>query len=318
MKLAVIGVIQQIELIDGADRIRKATVVCGDAGKWIGVVGLNHYVGELVTVFLQDALLPASNERWEFMERHHWRVRMARFKGVPSECVIIPGAPEMPPGTDLSEALGVTKYSKPLPANMAGDAVGNFPAFIPKTDEPNFQTVPELVERMAIDSWVATLKCDGTSCTVWKDDAGELHVASRNLELREFSATGAGNSYWRAARKYDWNGLPWGCALQFEVVGPGIQGNPLGLTDIEGRAFTLYDYEQHRKLGQVTLDAIAALIGMPQAPVLLMDDGSFHSADQLRKLAEVKYPNGKPGEGIVLRSLSHEWSFKVLNLLYKN
>jgi len=43
-----------------------------------------------------------------------------------------------------------------------------------------------------------------------------------------------------------------------------------------------------------------------------------HSADQLRKLAEVKYPNGKPGEGIVLRSLSHEWSFKVLNLLYKN
>lgn len=315
-KLAVVGKLISIEPIAGADRIKKATVVCGDAGKWIGVVGLNHQVGELVTVFLQDAVLPPDNERWEFMEKHHWRVRMCRFKGVPSECVIIPGAPEMPPGTDLTSTLGVTKFYKPLPASMSGEALGNFPGFIPKTDEPNFQTVPEMVERMAAEPWVATIKCDGTSCTAWNDPDGNLHVASRNLELREFTKTGAGNSYWRAARKYDMSKIPAGCALQFEVVGPGIQGNPMGLQDVDGFAFTIYDYEENVRLGFGALQGIAACVGMPLVPTLVFGAGAMDS-DQLRKLAEVKYINGKPGEGIVIRDMEHEWSFKVLNLLYK-
>lgn len=316
MKLAVIGKLISIEPIAGADRIKKAAVVCGDAGKWIGAVGLNHQVGELVTVFLQDAVLPP-NERWAFMEKHHWRVRMCRFKGVPSECVIIQGAPEMPPGTDLTSALGVTKFYKPLPASMSGEVAGNFPSFIPKTDEPNFQTVPEMVERMGTEPWVATIKCDGTSCTVWNDSNRNLHVASRNLELREFTKTGAGNSYWRAARKYDMSKIPAGCALQFEVVGPGIQGNPMGLADVEGRAFTLYSYEHHERFDfEMFRHVCEKDIGIPIAPLLMFSTGQLDS-EQLRKLAEVKYANGKPGEGVVVRDMGHNWSFKVLNLLYK-
>jgi RNA ligase (TIGR02306 family) len=317
MKLAVIGKIVMLEAIPGADRIKAATVVCGDAGRWAGVVGLDHHIGELVTVFLQDAILPP-NERWSFMEKHHWRVRMSRFKGCPSECVIIKGAPDMPIGTDLTEALGVTKHHKPLPASMTGEAVGNFPDFIPKTDEPNFQTVPELVERMAEESWVATLKCDGSSCTVWNDEDGNMHVASRNLELREFNAKGAGNSYWRVARKYDMSKIPKGCALQFEVVGPGIQGNPLGLDDVEGRAFTLYHYENRERFGFEVFRLICeGDIGIPIAPAIITGEGPFADSDALRRLAEVMYPNGKPGEGIVIRNLAHTWSFKVINLLYR-
>jgi len=315
-KVAVIGKIVMIEAIKDADRIKLATVVCGDAGRWTGVVGLDHHIGELVTVFLQDAVLP-ENERWAFMSKHKWRVRMARFKGCASECVIVKGAPCAFVGYDLAEELGVTKYSKPLPESMTGEAVGNFPSFIPKTDEPNFQTVPELVERMAEEPWVATMKCDGSSCTAWVDDEGELHVASRNLELREFNKAGAGNSYWRVARKYNWDGLPKGCALQFEVVGPGIQGNPMGLTDVDGRAFTLYDYTKQRKLPQTALDTVAMLIGMPTAPVVALGEESM-DADALRKMAEVKYPNGKHGEGVVIRGTDGGWSFKVLNLNYKN
>ncbi len=315
-KIAVIGMIINIKDIKDADRIKLATVVCGDAGKWTGVVGLDHYLGEFVTVFLQDALLPP-DDRWAFMEKHKWRVRMARFRGCPSECVIVKGAPDMPVGTDLAEPLGVSKYFKPLPESMSGDAVGNFPSFIPKTDEPNFQTVPELVERMAVDPWVATMKCDGSSATAWVDAEGELHVASRNLELREFNKSGAGNSYWRVARKYNWDGLPKGCALQFEVVGPGIQSNPMGLNDIDGRAFTLYDYVKQRKLPQTALDTVSRLIGMPNAPVIALGDEAMN-ADSLRKMAEIKYPNGKPGEGIVIRATDGSWSMKVINLLYKD
>jgi len=43
-----------------------------------------------------------------------------------------------------------------------------------------------------------------------------------------------------------------------------------------------------------------------------------HAAEELRKLAEIRYPNGKPGEGIVIRAMDSSWSFKAINLLYKD
>lgn len=314
--LAVVGRIIETCPIEGADFIQQCRVDCGTAGIWTGVAGKALACDELVTVFLQDALL-MPNPRWAFMAKHHWRVRMARFKGVPSECVIIPGAPNMPPGTDLAEALGVTKYEKPIPANMAGDAAGAFPSFIPKTDEPNFQTVPHMTARLADGAWYAAEKADGASCTVWNDEAG-MHVCSRNWELREFSASGASNVYWRAARKYGMERIPPGLALQFEVVGPGIQGNPMGLAALEVRVFSLYSITEHRYLSVGQLDDVCALLQAPPARKLINAKGGEYSDEALRKLAEIKYPNGKHGEGIVIRCLEAEWSFKVLNLLYKD
>lgn len=317
MKLAVIGKIIETIAINGADRIHQAIVVCGDSGKWSGVVGKEIQKGDLVTVFLQDAVL-SPNPRWAFMERHQWRVRMARFKGVPSECVIIPGAPDVPVGTDMSKELGVTKYSKPIPDGMAGDAVGAFPSFIPKTDEPNFQAAADRVSELEGRPWQARLKCDGSSCTVWRNESG-LHVASRNWELREFTATGAENVYWRAARLYKFDKLPDGIALQFEVVGPGIQGNPMGLSKIEGRAFTAYDYKNHQRCTWGHLAQIADDVGIPESPVVF-NGGYFDlSKDQMRDMAaKTKYPNGKPAEGIVIRSYDQSISFKVISLIYKD
>lgn len=317
MKLAVIGQIAETQPIPGADRIHLASVVCGDAGRWSGVVGKDIGAGDRVTVFLQDAVLPDNDPRWSFMERHKWRVCMARFKGVPSECVIIPGAPDLAIGTDLAESLGVTKHEKPVPAAIAGDVRGNFPSFIPKTDEDNFQRVPHLVERLATDPWYATEKADGTSCTVWNDEDG-MHVCSRNLELKEFSASGAGNVYWRAARKYELDRLPRGLVLQFEVVGPGIQANPLGLADLEVRAFTLHDIERRQRCPAALLWAQCAELDIPLSTMVKVCARPERlTADQLRALAEIRYPNGQPGEGIVIRAFDSSWSFKVINLLYK-
>lgn len=316
--LAVVGKITEVRAIDGADFIQAASVDCGAAGRWSGVVGKDVQAGDGVTVFLQDAILPPS-DRWAFMEKHKWRVRMARFKGVPSECLIVKGAPDdADPGTDLAESLGVTKYEKPIPAGMQGDAIGAFPSHIPKTDEPNFQSVPELVERMRADPWYATEKADGTSCTAWVDDGG-LHVCSRNWELREFTSSGASNVYWRAARKYGLDRLPHGVALQFEVVGPGVQGNPMGLPDLEARAFTLRDTVNHRYMPWSALVATTDALGIPTARFIgngWQTDG--RTDDELRKMAEIKYANGKHGEGIVIRALDSSWSFKVINLLYKD
>ena len=313
--LAVVGKITEVRAIDGADFIQAASVDCGAAGRWSGVVGKDVQAGDGVTVFLQDAILPPS-DRWSFMEKHKWRVRMARFKGVPSECLIVKGAPDMPPGTDMAEALGVTKYEKPIPAGMQGDAIGAFPGHIPKTDEPNFQSVPELVERMRAEPWYATEKADGTSCTAYVDDAG-LHVCSRNWELKEFTASGGKNVYWSAARKYGLDRLPQGVALQFEVVGPGVQGNPMGLAELEARAFTLRDTRNHCYLPWSALVALTDALYMPTARFVSNGQAGM-TDDELRKLAEIKYPNGKHGEGIVIRALDSSWSFKVINLRYQD
>jgi len=313
--LAVIGKIIETAPIEGADRIQQAIVVCGASGKWTGVVGKDIAVGDTVTAFLQDAILPP-DPSWAFMEKHHWRVRMARFKGVPSECVIIPGAPDMPPGTDLTEVLGVTKYEKPIPSSMSGDAVGAFPSFIPKTDEPNFQTVDNWSALLTTGNWYATEKADGTSCTAWVDDVG-LHVCSRNWELREFTASGASNAYWQTARKYGLDRLPRGMALQFEVVGPGIQGNRMGLSSLEARAFSLYSTECHRYEPVAELMFACGELGIPMATALPIEPREY-TADELRSLAEIRYANGKHGEGIVIRANNSSWSFKVINLLYKD
>lgn len=326
MKLAVIGKITDVQPIPGADFIRQATVVCGDAGTWQGVVGLDILKGDRVIVFLQDAILPP-DPRWDFMSKHKYRVRMSRFKGVPSEVVIVPAKDpnddmkyDCHIGTDLTAELGVTKYSKPLPVEMAGVAHGNFPSYIPKTDEENFQRVRDPLGLIHSSEWIATLKCDGSSATAWNDDTtGALRVASRNLELEEFTPTGASNAYWTVARKYDMSQIPQGTALQFEVVGPGIQGNPMGLDELEGRAFTLYDYVNHKPCSYALLTLAAANIGIPLArPVACNTAGCILTIDDLRAMSDVKYPNGKPGEGVVIRSVDSSWSFKVLNLAYRD
>lgn len=312
MKLAVIGKIISVESIANADRIKLATVVCGDAGKWSGVVGLDFNEGDLVTVFLQDAIL-VPDARWAFMERHKWRVRMARFKGVPSECVIVPLTHAGEIGGDLTQALGVTKYEKPIPPSIQGLARGNFPSFIPKTDEPNFQTVPKYVENMKTQAWYATEKADGTSCTVWVDDEG-LHVCSRNLELKDGE-----NVYWRMARKYDLARLPVELALQFEIIGPSIQSNPHGLAEPEIRVFSLYDIVGRQYRSYAHLVSLSKDLDFPLASLLATsEDVMLSTAEDLRKFAEVEYANGRHGEGVVIRASDSSWSFKVINLNYRD
>lgn len=322
--VAVIGYVANLDAIPGADRIRLATVYCGDEGVWKGVVTLDVQADDKVLALLQDALLPES-ERWAFMSRHKWRVRMARFKGCPSECVILPlDSAEKEVweiGQDVGDQLGITKYSKPVPAEMAGQAKDNFPSFIPKTDEPNFQRMRDREALMAGVEWYATEKADGTSCTAFMKD-GELRVCSRNWELED-----GDNLYWNAARKYELSRIPEGVALQFEIVGPSIQGNPLGLAETEIRVFTGHVFGDAMGLPlecqpgeRMPYDQLVDLcfdMQIPMARLVATGRGPLTS-DELQKLAEITYPNGRPGEGVVVRGLNNEFSMKAISLLYKD
>lgn len=312
--LAVVGKIVKVDPIEKADRLESATVVCGHAGKWMGVVPKGDFsIGDLCNVFLQDAVLPGGREEWSFMEKRHWRVSMAKFRGAPSECLILKTIIPGEVGDDIAEILGVAKYEKPEPVTLGGDAAGDFPWFIQKTDEPNFQTVPEMVAELVGKQSYATVKYDGTSCTAYRH-LGKFGVCSRNLERKE-----GNNTYWEMARKYNLESIGDDLALQFEIVGPGIQGNPLGLKKTEIRVFSLWNCTDRHFCNLLSLMAQCVIMKLPMVEVIKQwDSFPSYTDDELRGLAEGFYPNGKPREGIVIRESrgGRPISFKVINLDY--
>ena len=323
-KVAYIGRVQSVNAIPDADRIESLEVVCGLGGKWRGTAVKGSFSeGDVCEVYLQDALLPP-NERYGFMEKHHWRVRMMRLRGVPSECLIMPVTEitdGLAVGTDIADMYGITKYEKPVPAQIAGDIAGNFPSFIPKTDEPNFQTAPHLVEALVGNEYYITVKADGSSGTAYWHE-GSLHCCSRNWELKDNPSTAA----WILARKYNLHRLSeiQQYAIQFEIVGPRIQGNAMGLDDIDMRVFNVYDIEEQEYAGWEDVISVCQFLGVPTVNVT--QSGYYfpaYSEDDLRKLAEVRYENGAHAEGIVVRPTEsmringERVSFKVINLLYR-
>jgi hypothetical protein len=175
--LVYIGKIIDLNPIEGADFIVSATVVCGEGGKWKGVCKKADFsLGDLCNVFLPDSLIPES-EGMAFMKNSNWRVKMRRFKGSPSEVLIMPNnvyGETCFVGRDITAENGVTKYHKPIPAHLQGIAKGPFPDFIPKTDEPNYQSDPYLVDRLVGKPYYITEKCDGSSTTAfrWKSTFG--------------------------------------------------------------------------------------------------------------------------------------------------
>lgn len=317
--LAYTGQIIALEEIPDADFIVCATVVCGRGGKWKGIVRKAEVdLGLLVTVYLPDALIPPSDDM-KFMEANNWRVRMRRFRGAPSEVLIVPlkiaGGFV---GLDCTDMLGVTKYHKPVPANLQGKAKGEFPGFIPKTDEPNYQNSEgqEGIEKLAGKPFFITEKADGSSTTAFKYK-GQFGLCSRNWELEKDEE----NGYWKVAIQHQLEErLPEGYAIQWETCGPKIQSNPMGFTDITGLAFSVYDIQNKKHLVFHEFINFCTQLKFPM--VKFVKSGESFSTENLDILGEGTYTNGRQREGVVVRSKANELghkpiSFKVINLNYE-
>ena len=324
--LAYIGKIVDINSIDGADFIVSATVVCGEGGKWIGSVKKDGFkVGDLAEVYLQDSILPEI-ERFEFLKNSNFRIRMRKFKGVPSECLIMPVDSDCVScnvGDNIAEMKNIKKYVKELPANLSGVAIGLFPkVLMPKTDEPNFQTVEHMVESLKGQRYYSTVKADGSSGTIYRD--GEhFGCCSRNLELKKNDRT----AIWKIAEKYDLeNVLPDGFAIQFEICGPGIQKNRLALKEIDGLIFNVWNIKERKYLDAVDAFKFAEMLKMSTVEVEVWDEVFDVTDDsELRKMAEGKYKSsGRTREGLVFRPMKEQFKnrertrFKVINLMYKD
>ena len=316
--LVYVGKITDLRPIQGADFIVAATVVCGAGGKWNGVVRKADFeVNSTCIVYLPDSLLPATEEN-AFMKNSNWRVKMRRFKGAASEVLITQCRfidQPMEVGLDVTALYGVSKYHKPIPAHLQGRFIGYFPDFIPKTDEPNYQRVPELVTALTGKPYYVTEKADGSSTTAYRYK-GKFGLCSRNLELERDE----NNGYWKVAIKYGLEEkLPEGYALQWETVGNGIQGNPMGYDGIDGLAFSAYLIPEHRYLNFTELFELCFDLGFPRCECL--DMGTSFNPEGIELAGEGLYNNGKQREGVVVRSQENfcgaPISFKVINLNFE-
>lgn len=322
-KLVYVGKIIEVGPIEGADRIHLATAVCGAGGKWRGVVPKDLVVGSMVYVFQPDSVLPDDVPDYAFMAVHKFRVKQRKFKGAPSESLILPAPADGEIGRDVTAELRVEKYEKAAFMHLSLEALGPFPGYLPKTDEPNFQRVGAMIDRLQGKPYYITKKVDGTSSTAFKT-AGYFGVCSRNLEIKD-----GPNPIWDVVRKYKLQEtLPDGFAVQWETCGPKVQENRLGLRDVQGFAFQIWDIANRKYLDfEEFLGTVRKI--MPMVELIQTGDAFDYSAEELQIKAEnLTYANGKPAEGMVVRPMQEirdtfhnemlRLSFKVVNLKYKD
>ena len=320
MKLAEIQTIYEIKPIEGADKIELARVQ-----GWNSVVKRDEYkAGDRIVFIPIDTVLQPAD--WNsFLQSKNdptasIRVKTVKLRGVVSSGLIFPlsilpeNCRDLEVGTDVAEHLGVTKYVKPIPVQLQGYAKGDFPTHIvSKTDEDNLlSNVEVLGELKECDLLIGTLKGDGTSGTFIKELDGTFRVCSRNLELEDGE-----NVYWRMARKYDLQNLmSEGMVLVGEIVGNGIQGNPMKLEDIELQIFNIKDLTDNSYL---TYDDIRYTLEESNVPVVKEvcrfsgEEIKDLSLDKLQDIAnKLEYTTNVPAEGIVIRG------YKDGKLCYSN
>lgn len=234
-QLATFEVISDIQPIEGADAIETALI-----RGWNIVVRKGDFsVGDSVVYFEIDSALPLDDPRFAFLEPRGIKVldgknfhilKTIRLRGQISQGLVLPA--------DLFEdgIPEIEKYEKPVP--MEGEnLIGQYPhQWAIKTDAERIQNLGNFMEKINTLHWTATEKIDGTS-TTYINDGGVLRIASRNYELDAKPDLLRSKV---AAELSLLDILPEGHAIQGELFGPNIQGNPLQVKTVQFRAFNFF------------------------------------------------------------------------------
>jgi len=331
-KLASIKPITYIKPIEGADAIECAIV----DGGWPVVVKKGEYqVGDIAIYLEIDSWVPhelapflsKGQEPREYNGVKGERLKTVKLRGQVSQGLLLPIELTFwrDIGTDLTESLGIQKWEPPIPAQLQGMMKGNFPHFIPKTDQERCQNLrKDIFETYKDETYEVTLKLDGSSTTIYNmyDDYG---VCSRNIDLKETE----GNSFWKVARDQNIiEPLRELCkekhcdyALQGELIGEGIQGNP---EKLKGQRFYLFDiYSMTEKRYMTPLERYAVLdqlkmLGADVEHVPIIEPcfnltEKFSTVDDLLEFAEGASLNPQTKrEGLVFKSFKSDFTFKAI------
>jgi RNA ligase (TIGR02306 family) len=326
--LATIQEITNLAPIEGADKVVRASIL-----GWNCVVKKDEFQMNGKCIFIEpDAVLPPRPE-FDFLKEHKYRIKIRKFKGQISQGICFPTSlipHEVSIGDDVTEELGIIKYEMPIPANLAGQVIGAFPSFMPKSDETRVQVLGDVLARHKGTMCYATEKIDGASLTAFVKD-GQFGICSRNLQLAETED----NAYWKAARetqlKEKMLALNRNIMLQGELAGNGVQGNTLKLQGLHIFFFNAFDIDAYKYLDISEAFELFDSLGLEKVPLVL---GSFELTDNIEEL--VKFATAKSllnkdvwREGLVIRPLKEKQdlqmaqgfgngrlSFKVINQEY--
>jgi RNA ligase (TIGR02306 family) len=320
-QLASIQRIKALEPIENADAIVRATVL-----GWQLVVKKGEFeVGDLCIYCEIDCLMPNRPE-FEFLKPRGMRVRTIRLRGQISQGICLPLSflpenTENTEGVDVTDVLGIVKYEPPIPASLAGIMKGNFPSFIPKTDETRVQVLEDLLSRYKGEKCFVAEKLDGSSATYFIKD-GVFGVCSRNLELLESDD----NTYWKLARSLDienkLRSLNGNFAIQGELIGEGVQGNKYALKGQKLYFFNVFNIDTYAFLGFDNFKNTLEKLDLNIVPIL---ENDYLLDNNIPKLVEKAL--GKSvlkadviREGIVIRPLieSHDAIGRVSLLKYND
>jgi RNA ligase (TIGR02306 family) len=236
-------------------------------------------------------------------------------------------------GSDVTDYLGVIKYDPPVPAQLAGKVKGYFPSFLRKTDEERVQNLTKEYEGWKGQAFYVTEKLDGSSATFYFKD-GVFGVCSRNLELAEPEPFVDGemvmcqdgverpkqeNSFWKVANHLqleDWlSKQNANYAIQGELIGEGIQGNPYRIKGQTVRFFNAFNIDTQEYLGLGDFESLISSMGLETVPVIDRDFTLPATVDDLLQYAELKSLLNPDfdREGVVIRSLDRKISFKAIS-----
>lgn len=337
-KLASIRIISEIKPIDGADNIELAIV-----DGWQCIIKKGEFSpGSFCIYFEIDSFLPIRPE-FEFLRKSSYkkmgdqegfRLRTIKLRGQISQGLVLAlnvleGSftqqyTEKLPftleddwlGCDITEELGIVKYDPPLPACLGGVAKGNFPSFISKTDLEMVQNIWNKVKDLE-ETYEVTIKLDGTSCTFYLNE-GKFGVCSRNLDLEETE----GNTYWKMARLYNIEAIlrkmGRNIALQGEIIGEGIQGNPEGIKGQEFYLFDVWDIDACRYLSPTErhIILIESKRWIQSCPFIGNYNFELFDLKDLLGFANGKSLHAEKREGIACKSLDSDMRFKVVSNEY--
>jgi len=335
-KLASIKPITYIKPIEGADAIECAIV----DGGWPVVIRKGEYkVGDTAVYFEIDSWVPhelapflsSGKEPREYNGVKGERLRTVKLRGQVSQGLLLPLdclgsiSNDASVGEDVSHILNIQKWEPPIPSQLQGTMKGNFPHFIPKTDQERCQNLrKDIFETYKDNTYEVTTKLDGSSTTIYIKD-GEVGVCSRNIDLKETE----GNSFWKAAREQNIiepivelskeKGEEY--AIQGELIGEGIQGNP---EKLQGQRFYLFDiysitegrymtpFERYAVLDQLKR-AGADIEHVPIIEPCFELTKNFSTIDELLEFAEGPSLNPQTKrEGLVFKSFWSSFTFKAI------
>lgn len=349
MNLASAQIILDINPIEGADAIERATVL-----GWDVVVKKGEYqVGDMCCYIQIDTIVPEKPE-YEFLRERKFRVRTIKLRKQISQGLIVPLPPgRWDEGDDLTNVIGVKKYEKadsnparyerprmpkvwwkkwiylskynilykmfpglqrlsrsPFPKNLVGI-----------TDEERIQNIPQVLTQYAGKPFVVSHKLDGSSITIIHQKVlgkSKYRICSRRFELHDKK-----NDWYRVFEQTNFQEEIQKLVTYFKTDDIIVQGEAIGKFngnhhDLQSDEIRLFNvYVNGKRINQEMFYMVCLSMNIPCCPFYktVILNHTMSEILQESQIKDVLNPKVE-AEGLVWRCVEDNTSFKVINNAY--